>query len=68
MTAAVKAAGRIRVQLVRGWAGKSRIQQKNLRALGLRKSGDARELPDTPSVRGVINLVSHLVSVENANL
>jgi len=58
-----KAAGRIRVKLVRGWAGKSDVQVKVLRGLGLRRSGDANELPDSPSVRGSIAKVSHLVTV-----
>lgn len=60
------APGRIRVKLVRGWAGKADNQVKNLRALGLRRSGDARDLPDTPDVRGKIDRVSHLVTVEPA--
>lgn len=59
-----KEAGRIRVRLVKGWAGKSGVQLRNLRALGLRRSGDSNELPDTPSVRGVVDVVQHLVEVE----
>ena len=57
--------GRVRVTLVRGWAGKPRRQQKTLRALGLRRRGDTNELPDVPSVRGQIFKVSHLISVED---
>ena len=56
----------VRVKLVRGWAGKSTVQVRNLRALGLRRSGDVRELPDTPDVRGKIEVVKHLVDVQNA--
>jgi large subunit ribosomal protein L30 len=59
-------AKRIRVKLVRGWAGKSLVQVRNLRALGLRRSGDVSELPDTPDVRGKIDVVQHLVDVQNA--
>ena len=55
----------IKVTLVRGWAGKAETQVRNLRALGLRRSGDSTELPDTPDVRGKIDRVSHLVTVEN---
>ncbi len=58
------AKSRIRVTLVRGWAGKSDVQVRNLRALGLRRSGDARELPDTSDIRGKIDIVQHLVVVE----
>ena len=57
---------RIRVTLVRGWAGKAETQVRNLRALGLRRSGDSRDLPDTPDVRGKIEMVKHLVEVESA--
>jgi len=58
--------GRVRVTLVRGWAGKRRTQQLTLRALGLRRTGDSNELPDTPSVRGAITKVAHLVQVDSA--
>ena len=56
----------VRVTLVRGWAGKRRTQQATLRALGLRRTGDSNELPDTPSVRGAIYKVQHLVQVDSA--
>ncbi len=43
-------------------------RRKDLRAtligLGLNKMNRTRELEDTPSVRGMINKVSHLVTVE----
>ena len=58
--------GRLKVRLVRGWAGKRSTQVKTLRALGLRRTGDSNELPDTPSVRGALDKVSHLVEVEAA--
>ncbi len=43
--------------------GRVRNQKLSLLALGLRKIGDVRELEDTPSVRGMINKVSHLVEI-----
>lgn len=55
---------RIRVTLVRGWAAKTRRLQANLRGLGLRRSGDSNELPDSSSVRGAVARVAHLVRVE----
>ena len=58
-------AGRVKVTLVRGWAGKGIRKVGTLWGLGLRRSGDSRELPDSPSVRGAIDKVSHLVKVEN---
>lgn len=57
--------GRVRVTLVRGWAGKPVRQVACLRSLGLRRSGDSNELPDVPSVRGAIGKVAHLLSVES---
>ncbi len=38
-------------------------QRATLVGLGLNKIGRERELEDTPSVRGMINKVSHLVKV-----
>lgn len=38
-------------------------QRANLIGLGLNKMGRVRELEDTPSVRGMINKVSHLVEI-----
>jgi large subunit ribosomal protein L30 len=36
-----------------------------VRALGLRKINDVRELKDSPSVRGLIGQVGYLVRVED---
>ena len=38
-------------------------QRANLIGLGLNKIGRVRELEDTPSVRGMINKVKHMVRV-----
>ena len=38
-------------------------QRKTLVGLGLGKIGRERELEDTPSVRGMINKVAHMVEV-----
>ncbi len=40
-------------------------QQATLIGLGLNKMHRTRELEDTPSVRGMIRKVAHLVKVEN---
>jgi large subunit ribosomal protein L30 len=60
------AAGKtIRVRLfksINGCQGRHRV---SVRALGLRKLNDVRELVDSPSVRGLINQVSYLVRVED---
>jgi len=39
-------------------------QEKILKGMGLGKIGRTRSLEDTEAVRGMINKVSHLVSVE----
>lgn len=46
--------------------GRKDYQQQTLIGLGLNKIGRTRELEDTPSVRGMINKVKHLVTVEDA--
>ena len=38
-------------------------QRATLIGLGLNKIGRVRELEDTPSVRGMINKVSHMVEI-----
>lgn len=42
-------------------------QRATLVGLGLNKMHKTRELEDTPSVRGMINKVHHLVRVEDAD-
>ncbi|GEB37277.1 hypothetical protein GLI01_13120 [Gluconacetobacter liquefaciens] len=45
--------------------GRKPGQQATLVGLGLNKIGRTRELEDTPSVRGMITKVAHLVKVED---
>ncbi len=56
----------LRITLVRGWAGKRRRQQRTLRSLGLRRTGDSNVIADSPSLRGAIEAVAHLVRVDPA--
>lgn len=44
--------------------GRQAVQRQILIGLGLNKMHRTRELEDTPSVRGMINKVQHLVKVE----
>jgi large subunit ribosomal protein L30 len=39
------------------------IQRRTLIGLGLNKMNRTRELEDTPSVRGMVNKISHLVTI-----
>ncbi len=43
--------------------GRQSYQRKTLIGLGLNKIGRAKELEDTPSIRGMISKVKHLVEV-----
>ena len=43
--------------------GREGSQRKTLIGLGLNKIGRSRELDDTPSIRGMIGKVKHLVEV-----
>lgn len=54
----------LRITLVKSPIGYSQRQKATLRALGLRRMGDVVEQADTPVIRGMVNKVSHLVSVE----
>ena len=42
-------------------------QRATLKGLGLNKMHRSKVLEDTPSVRGMINKVSHMVSVEEVD-
>ena len=43
--------------------GRQSYQRKTLIGLGLNKIGRSKKLEDTPSVRGMISRVKHLVEV-----
>ena len=44
--------------------GRQGYQRKTLVGLGLNKIGRTKELEDTPSIRGMIGKVKHLVEVD----
>lgn len=58
---------KVTVQQVRSTIGRPRKQREALLGLGLRRIGQRVELDDTPRVRGAINVVAHLVKVEEAD-
>ena len=60
-----EAAGTIKVRLVKGLRGTQSRHRLSVRALGLNKINDVRELKDSPSVRGLINQLHYLVRVED---
>ncbi len=54
----------LKVKQVRSQIGSKPVHRGTLRALGLGRIGRERVLADSPSVRGMIARVSHLVAVE----
>jgi large subunit ribosomal protein L30 len=54
---------RIRLKQVKSEIGYNQRQRATLRGLGIRKMHKVVEVEDTPSVRGMIGKVSHLVVV-----
>lgn len=55
----------IQIRQVRSAIGYAKDQAATLRGLGLRRMHQVVELEDTPSVRGMVNKVSHLVRIES---
>ena len=51
------------VKLVKSVAGTRQSHRDTVRGLGLRKLNSESTLEDTPSVRGMINAVKHLVEI-----
>lgn len=63
-TAAAKSGKRLRVTQLGSPSGRGERQLATLIGLGLNKRHRSSELEDTPSVRGMIRKVHHLVRVE----
>jgi large subunit ribosomal protein L30 len=54
----------VRVTYIRSSIGLNKKQKATVKALGLNRLGDSIEKSNTPAVRGMIDHVGHLVSVE----
>ena len=54
---------KINVKQIRSPIRRPEIQRKILIGLGLNKMNKISELNDTPSIRGMINKINHLVQV-----
>lgn len=59
-----KTAGTIKVKLVKGLPSTTKQVQATVRGLGLRKVGQTSELENTPSVRGMIKKIIHMLEVQ----
>jgi large subunit ribosomal protein L30 len=63
---ATKKDAKIKVTQIGSPIARRHDQRETLIGLGLNKMGRQRVLEDTPSVRGMVNKVRHLVRVEPA--
>jgi large subunit ribosomal protein L30 len=57
------AAAKIRIQYYRSTIACPLKQKEMVRSLGLRKLNQIVERPDTPSMRGVVKKVPHLIRI-----
>lgn len=55
---------RLKVSQVKSGIGTKQNHRDTLRTLGLKRIGDVAAHEDRPEIRGMINTVSHLVTVE----
>jgi len=56
--------GMLKITLVKSMIGRPEKHRKVLRGMGLTKINRTVELKNTPSIRGMVHVVSHLVKVE----
>lgn len=56
----------LKIKMVKSEIGRPEKQRKILRGMGLNKLNDTVTLTDTPQIRGMVNKVIHLVSVEES--
>jgi large subunit ribosomal protein L30 len=55
---------KVKITLKKSFIGRSETQRRTVASLGLRKLQQSVELEDTPQLRGQVEKVSNLVSVE----
>jgi large subunit ribosomal protein L30 len=63
----VEGTRRLRVTQVKSGIGYHYTQKETLRTLGFRRLNQTLEVADTPTVRGMLRKVSHLVRVEETS-
>ena len=54
----------LKITLTRSLIGSNPKQRANAEAMGLRRIGDVKQFPDSPTLAGKLRVISHLVSVE----
>ena len=57
---------KIKIKLIKSPIDKSKRQKDTLVALGFRKVNQVVEHPDNPQIKGMLRVVNHLVTVEQA--
>ena len=57
----------LKVTQIRSGIGGKQNQRDSLRSLGLKRIGDVVVKEDRPEIRGMVNVVSHLVKVEEVD-
>ena len=57
---------KIRIKWVRSQIGYPEAQRRTIRALGLKRLQQTVEHEDSPTIRGMVHKVRHMVSVEEA--
>ena len=57
---------KIRIKWIRSQIGYSEDQRRTIRALGLKKLQHSVEREDSPTIRGMVHKVRHLIAVEEA--
>ena len=57
----------LKITQVRGLVGTKQNQRDSMRSLGLRKIRQSVVRPDDANVRGMVNAVRHLVTVEEVD-
>ncbi|HAR5033918.1 TPA: 50S ribosomal protein L30 [Staphylococcus aureus] len=55
---------KLQITLTRSVIGRPETQRKTVEALGLKKPNSSVVVEDNPAIRGQINKVKHLVTVE----
>ena len=55
---------KVKVTQLKSLIGRKKNHRLSIKGLGLRGIGDSSILDDTPSVRGMINQVGYMISVE----
>ena len=61
------AVGELRVTQIKSKIGGTHVQRNTLRSLGLRRIGDVVVKEDRPEIRGMVQTVRHLVTVEEVD-